>query len=74
LIDQKISYFGDYNAVRVSDGTEVVTHCPCGKSKIKKLTSVERKSCLHPNTTCDKELKCGLKEERHRYTRKCHNV
>jgi transcriptional repressor NF-X1 len=72
---QKTCHFGDCDTCPMVP--EEVTHCPCGKTPLKELTSVERKSCLDPIATCDsvcdKELNCGPEEERHRCARKCHN-
>ena len=53
-----------------------INSCPCGKTKIEKITIVKRVSCLDAiptcNKTCKKPLSCGTVAERHICQSLCH--
>lgn len=55
----------------------LVTNCPCGKSKLEKISQVSRESCLDAIPTCKKicrkVLSCGKSLEKHLCQSLCHN-
>lgn len=55
----------------------VITHCPCGKTKLEKITPSKRESCLDSIATCKKVCKkplgCSTDDAIHFCQAICHN-